>query len=442
MDEFEYLERLFYLTYEKFENKDEIPIVFVNKDISEKLKYDFDSIKKLYFDLAGQGKSREAVQSMFEFRAKRLLSFKTRIESFLKSTLEDLIIERMSDDAHNYDYYTNLFVAYEGVVGMLKFITVKLFVSLDNVLDDESLILKYKKIDEAKVEIWRKEFFKSFSLGNDYELFDSVTFVAGEYPYASDNSLEDIQSQPEDTEIERDDLVKNPMSFQNFVRDVKSQVRIELYNSNRSYSFIQKPLKVLDSLLETTDNLIREEEVLNFLIETNIASAETFYYSVEYLNKSLSGKNEKERYGILIEFKKRLHTLKDSPSYREFHLSKIMTLVDVTLDKLMVFVESKLKNYDSTLLNNTSGSSGLGKIKTNLTVSQISLLFRLMYDDKDIKTDNKTKLSQQIASSFSSKRMDDISAKNIKNSIDSPDNDAIEFWDKKLVRLRQLLKKY
>jgi len=441
-DEFEYLERLFYDTYEKFENEDEIHIVFLNKDISEKLAYEFDTIKKLYFDIAGQGKSREAVQSMFEFRARRLLKFKERIESCLKSTLEDLLIHQIGDDDDNYDYYMNFLAAYEGVVGLLKFITIKLFVSLDDILGDESLILRYKQINDTQVEIWRKEIFKSFSLGNDYVLFDSITFEASKYSDASVNSLTDIQIQPKDKEIEKDDLGKDSMSFQDFVRDVKYQIYIEMYDSNRAYLFIQKPLKVLDGLLETTDNFVREEEVLNFLIETNIAPVETFDYSVEHLNNALSGKNEKERYEVLIAFKKRFFTLKDSPLYRHLHLSNIMTLVDNTLDKLIAFVDNKLVKYDRDLLDNTGSSNGFGKIKSNLTVSQMALFFRLLSDENILETNNITKLSKQIASSFSSKQKDDISYKSVKNHFDSPQNEAIEFWDTKLVRLRQLLNKY
>jgi hypothetical protein len=441
-DEFEYLERLFYGTYEKIENEDEIHIAFLKKNISEKLTYEFDNIKKIYFDIAGQGKSREAVQSMFEFRGRRLLNFKKRIDLFLKSTLEDLIIYQFGDDCNNFDNYTNLLVAYEGVVGLLKFITIKLFVSLDDILDDESLILRYKQINETQVEIWRKELFKSFSLGNDYVLFDSVTFEASQYPDASDNSLDDVQSQPKDNEIEIDDIGKDSMSFQDFVREVKSQMSIEMYDSNRTYLFLQKSLKVLDGLLETTDSFVQEETVLNFLIETNIASAYTYRYSVEYLNESLSGKNEKERYDVLIAFKKRLYTLKDSPSYRHLHLSNIMTVIDNTLDKLIAFVDNKLEKYDRELLENISSSNALGKIKTNLTVPQLGLLFRLLSDEKLLQTDNVSQLTKQIASTFSSKQKDDISSKSVKNNYDSPQNEAIEFWETKLIRLRQLLNKY
>lgn len=443
-DEFEYFEKLFFNTYNDINSEIAFKekIVLFEKDISEKLNFEFDTIKKIYFDIAGQGKSREAIQSMFEFRARRLLNFKEKIESYLKSVLEDLIIEQISDDAFNYDYYTNLLVAYEGVVGLLEFITVKLFVSLDNVLDDESLILKYKQIDEAKVEIWRKELFKSFSLGNDYVLFDSVTFVAGEYPYASYNSPSDIQSQPKDQEIEKDDIGKDSISFQDFVKAVSDEMYLERYNSNRNDLFFQKISKVLDGLLETTDDFAREEKVLNFLIETSVIPVKTYAYSVEYLNKSLSGKNEKERYEVLIAFKKRLYTLKDSPLYRHLHLSNIMTLVDNTLDKLIAFVDNKLVKYDRDLLDNTGSSSGFGKIKSNLTVSQIALLFRLLSDENILETNNITKLSKQIASSFSSKQKDDISYKSVKNNFDSPQNEAIEFWETKLVRLRQLLNKY
>jgi hypothetical protein len=51
-------------------------------------------------------------------------------------------------------------------------------------------------------------------------------------------------------------------------------------------------------------------------------------------------------------------------------------------------------------------------------------------------------LTKQIASTFSSKQKDDISSKSVKNNYDSPQNEAIEFWETKLIRLRQLLNKY
>jgi len=77
------------------------------------------------------------------------------------------------------------------------------------------------------------------------------------------------------------------------------------------------------------------------------------------------------------------------------------------------------------------------KMKTKLTVPQLSYLFRALNDNKLIDITNKTDLFKFIADSFQTKASDDISWQSVKNKFDTPEFKAVEFWDEKFLHLRQ-----
>lgn len=85
--------------------------------------------------------------------------------------------------------------------------------------------------------------------------------------------------------------------------------------------------------------------------------------------------------------------------------------------------------------------AGIDKIKTNLTVTEIALLFRTLHDNKLIEVKNKTDLFQTISKVFSSKKQEDISANTIKNHFDAPDYKAIETWDIEFTNLRSTIRR-
>jgi len=201
-------------------------------------------------------------------------------------------------------------------------------------------------------------------------------------------------------------------------------------------------LKMTFSNLLESDKPEREEDVLNFLIETNVAEFDTYDYAVLKINQDLCEKSYSEKYEILKTFQNRLHKLKYKPSYQHLYISSLDTLVFASLYKLNKYVDTELTKYDSSMLDNKIPSINSEKIKTMLSVKQLSLLFRMLSDDKVIECDNVTKLSKQISSTFSSKKADDISDKSVKNHFDSPDNEAIKFWKTELGRLKQLLENY
>ena len=81
------------------------------------------------------------------------------------------------------------------------------------------------------------------------------------------------------------------------------------------------------------------------------------------------------------------------------------------------------------------------KLKTNLTVKELAYLFRALHDEKIIESRQKTDLFNFIAESFSSKQKEDISANSIKNAFDTPDYNAVDFWQEKFTHFMQKAKK-
>ncbi len=81
------------------------------------------------------------------------------------------------------------------------------------------------------------------------------------------------------------------------------------------------------------------------------------------------------------------------------------------------------------------------KIETDLTVGQITLLFRLLDEDKLLIYKNKTDIFRFIVKTFSSKRIETLSELSVKNRFTSPDVSEIEFWTTELVRFKQILQK-
>jgi hypothetical protein len=78
------------------------------------------------------------------------------------------------------------------------------------------------------------------------------------------------------------------------------------------------------------------------------------------------------------------------------------------------------------------------KIKTNLTVPQIAFLFKCLYEENDILEEkNKTALRQSIASCFTSKRRENISAESIRKKFNSFDDETILFWIDRLQHMLQ-----
>lgn len=103
------------------------------------------------------------------------------------------------------------------------------------------------------------------------------------------------------------------------------------------------------------------------------------------------------------------------------------------------FKKGYLGTFADFAIPNTAQSKP--KLKTNLTVKEIAYLFRALHDEGIIESRQKTDLFNFIAENFSSKQKDEISANSIKNAFDTPDYNAVDFWQEKFTHFMQKAKK-
>lgn len=122
----------------------------------------------------------------------------------------------------------------------------------------------------------------------------------------------------------------------------------------------------------------------------------------------------------------------------------IESKTELGLELTLKFSEIKfqaLKKLEEVVLTSGYSKSNNEKLKTRLSVGDLSLLFRLLYDEGLFELKSNTELYQFISSNFSTKSAEDISDKSIKNKFLSPDNSSTKNLDILLTNLRQQLRK-
>ena len=117
-----------------------------------------------------------------------------------------------------------------------------------------------------------------------------------------------------------------------------------------------------------------------------------------------------------------------------FHLFK-----EATEQALDDFKKGYLGSFADCAIQQTAQQKP--KLKTNLTVKEIAYLFRALHDEGIIEFRQKTDLFSFIADNFSSKQKDEVSANSIKNAFDTPDLNAVDFWQEKFTHFMQKAKK-
>lgn len=134
----------------------------------------------------------------------------------------------------------------------------------------------------------------------------------------------------------------------------------------------------------------------------------------------------------------------------EFILSLVLDAVSGYIKHYPTFVDVMDQSLDAykkryyglePIPNPDQSSKSKKKLKTNLTVKEIAYLFRALHDEGIIESRQKTDLFNFIAENFSSKQKDEVSANSIKNAFDTPDVNAVDFWQGKFIHLMQKSKK-
>lgn len=80
------------------------------------------------------------------------------------------------------------------------------------------------------------------------------------------------------------------------------------------------------------------------------------------------------------------------------------------------------------------------KLKFNLSVGEIALLFRLLLENKTIEAPIKEEMFRQISDSYESSRAESISINSLRKKFHEPDSTTLKDVDLLLINLRQVLK--
>ncbi|MGZ2370334.1 hypothetical protein ACXR6G_11140 [Ancylomarina sp. YFZ004] len=437
-DELNILEELFINcgdNYDSCEGWTEADFEITEIDIQQKLKFEFSKIKRYYLELESSGEPSDRLKLMFTARFNRLLKFKIILEEYLEGSTHELIIHGRKSGCLT--PYNNFLAGYKGVIGLLSLIINDLHVSLDFSIESHVLSSKYEKLSSKQIDKWYDELRANYSQEQNSVIVDGMTIDTSDW----NGSVQAIDLDEHREVIKKYTEQNSQKPFPLFMRDVHHYLRRYDKNSPEEIVLYENLNKTLSNLLER-NNSEKEEDILNFLIETNVAELETYDFAIQKINQDLCDKSDSGKYEVLKSFQNRLNNLRYKPSYKTLNRSSIVALVNVTLSRLIEFVDKELTKYDSSKFDIKLTAISTEKIKTKLSVKKIGLLFRMLSDENLLEYDEVTTLTEQIAFAFSSKQKDDFSSDSIKNHFDTPKHDAIKFWEGVLLEMQKKLNKF
>lgn len=195
--------------------------------------------------------------------------------------------------------------------------------------------------------------------------------------------------------------------------------------------------EVNEKLKESSDAKFTKLLYLETFQEKNknllkIIIAEQYESGVEaYHHKNLEVKNISDRY-------EDQHQSNFHSSFKDYLLicTDFINKFQEYISKRVEYV-IRLEEKDFLSQSNTS----VKKLKTNLTVSEIGCLFRILKEEKLIEADTQTEIFNFISNSFESKKVKQLSVKSVKNDYDSPESKPLEFWDTTFTRFKQIIQR-
>ncbi len=180
-----------------------------------------------------------------------------------------------------------------------------------------------------------------------------------------------------------------------------------------------------------THNLSQDKFVLHELKDTAIIKP-LFSRYTDNIKKQLSkidGYLEKIEFLHFEKFQNREYII--APEYNIEELASMPRMANTFLEHLIANTPK------------TSSEINYKKIRTNLSVKELALLFRLLKDLKILDKETETvSLSKTLSSVFSTKRKESVSHNTIKNHFEAPEETAIKFWEDQKQPIQYLLKKY
>ncbi len=176
------------------------------------------------------------------------------------------------------------------------------------------------------------------------------------------------------------------------------------------------------------DPNITEERIMYCMYHVNFNSLELLEYNCRRIKVAMNELGDKE---LQLDYLNKL--LKETNqqslcSHVSFDLSEpnLKILLSTWIKEEIHYINKSIikSNQEHSLFPNRIQKE-LGKIQSDMTVSELALLFRILYDTDALPHDNQSELLQFIADSFYTRRTESISAASLRSKYYSPDNGTI-----------------
>lgn len=308
------------------------------------------------------------------------------------------------------------------------------FTELVNRLIDD--IIDYQKL------------FKDYKLAQDLFSNDSSNW---DYLNKHEKKIKDSDYKKDEITYKIDSLYKESLNYNYYYYDCPLQVYINHFESRFSefkgyyldgelLDFLKREINIFNNPEKHKDLQKIPEDASNgflplvnyseFKFKNNAKYEISKSKKIEYLSEKL------KQFGLKVEFHQ------PDPIYDSFY--NIETKIEPYYE--IVQIEKNNQNSDnvvSTDLENQVLSNQ--KLKTDLSVPQLSLLFKMINDlkPKIFNTKSDADLFRFISANFQTKKSSDkgISINKLRNEFSSPELNAIEFWEKHLHTMLSILKK-
>ena len=236
--------------------------------------------------------------------------------------------------------------------------------------------------------------------------------------------------------------IENSIIVEEFEEDTINNLFDDIRNSDYGKLKLHNVLKEKTNFeLDPLKYLLNDLDLYLFVEKDEFESG----ISTEEIQKRVAEYNEK---GLSIPYYKRTPVENLTEKQIEMRKNSILNLEpSINIEALMYPFEfyslyefkriilNEIKKHDKVEENNTVTSTN-PKLKTNLSVPELALLFKLLKDLKpnifDIKSE--AELHRFISTNFETKRTGDkdISTQKLRSQFNQPESKAAEFWEEKL----------
>lgn len=215
-------------------------------------------------------------------------------------------------------------------------------------------------------------------------------------------------------------LVINKVSLQYYSLTISEEVQDVLAQFTNMLITSNSPERIYNTVSTRLNSFLSDFQDFQSQVKSDARRISTFFESLDSFMDECPPKDTGEIF---------FSNLKESQQ------NSLSEYIDITLKQVGKLIQEvnnlKPVNQDAVVPK---------KLKFNLSVGEIALLFRLLLENKTIEAPIKEEMFRQISDSYESSRAESISINSLRKKFHEPDSNTLKDVDLLLINLRQVLK--